>query len=52
MPLDDLLSRIVEPVHNRMAVILPEAMVEARLDPKQEDLARLKSYLAPVRTTT
>ena len=41
-------NHIVEPVHNRMPVILPEDMVDAWLDPKQEDLARLKSYLAPV----
>src|SRR4051812_24319833 len=38
---------IVSPVHDRMPVVLPDDLVDEWLDPKQEDLEKLKGLLVP-----
>ena len=40
-------NSIVAPVHDRMPVVLPEDLVDAWLDPKQEDSDRLLALLRP-----
>ena len=40
-------NELMEPIHDRMPVILPERAEAAWLDPAQEDLQALQSLLAP-----
>ena len=41
-------NRLLAPIHNRMPVVLPEEVVDAWLDPQEQDFEKLKQLLRPV----
>lgn len=40
-------NNLIAPIHNRMPVVLPEDVVDAWIDPREQDVDRLKQLLRP-----